>query len=189
MIHWWPICGYWGKIWWIKKKGMLIELISVLSLPVAKKREYCIYCWIRNKSRHLPLLLHTLTLYLAFSETIFCQRFPVRSCWIRLFFPPRKELCMKLFQCFWTYWITAWFIFKNTLPFASRKTVLMNPFVLRGTSGSHVLPSDCCRHQRAGYVHSSGNTNYSLQTRWWKLSTSGTESALLNHVTSARWVA
>lgn len=105
------------KDMWIKKKGMPTELISVLSLPVAERREYCVYCWILNKSRHSLLLLHTSAVYLEFSEIIFCQRFPGRSCWIRLLFPPQNELRMKLFQCFWTYLITAWFIFKNTLPF------------------------------------------------------------------------
>lgn len=146
--------------------------------PIARRGEYCIYCWLPNKSRHLLFLLHTLALYLEFYKIIFCWRFPCKSCSFRLSFPPQKER-IKLFLCFWPYLITAWLIFK---------TLLVNPLVLRGTSGSYVLPSDCCRHERDGHVHSSGNTNYSLPTGWWKLNAHCAAFALLNRVTFARWV-
>lgn len=150
----------------------------IILCPVARKGEYCIYCWLLNKSRHSLLLLHTLTLYLEFYKIISCWRFLCRSCWIRLSFPPQKE-CMKLFLCFWPYILTAWLIFK---------TLLVNPLALRGTSGSHVLPSDCCKHERVGHVHSSGNTNYSLPTGRRELNPHCEEFALLNHVTFARWL-
>lgn len=174
MVYWWPEPRYCRKIWWLKKG--IVEWINFC--PVARSGEYCIYCWLLNKSRHSLLLLHTLALYLEFYKIISCWRFPCRSCWIRLSFPSQKER-MKLFLCFWPYLITAWLIFK---------TLLVNPLALRRTSGSYVLPSDCSRHERDGHVHSSGNTNYSLPTGRRELNPHCAELALLNRVMSARWL-
>lgn len=172
MDSWWPVCQYHGKILCIKR-GMLMELIFALSLPVTKWRKYCIYCWVLKKSKHPLLLLHSRisrNFWNHFCARDFKTGAPELSCPCNYSVVYISELIAFLCQ--------------------------LRQFSLIFLSSGGPLDLMSCRVVAAGTREMAMFIAQEIQTihyrrddeNWWKLSSCNLESDLLNYVTFARWM-